>query len=146
MTSCGLNGKPLEGSGTYPAAICCNLTNFQMFPKQDGSMNKDIPYITGDETQTFVKNISDKTVIGYKYFQFHGQTKIGVKVRGDGGVFEARTTLDGEVLGSIKLEAAEEWQEFAEVISLPEDVAGFFFTYRGSGRIEFIEFTLVCES
>ena len=25
MTSCGLNGGPLEGRGTYPAYIACNL-------------------------------------------------------------------------------------------------------------------------
>ena len=25
VTSCGLNGGPLRGSGTYPASICCAL-------------------------------------------------------------------------------------------------------------------------
>ena len=25
LTSCGLNGGPLEGKGTYPASIACNL-------------------------------------------------------------------------------------------------------------------------
>ncbi|MFQ9094777.1 MAG: hypothetical protein ACLR5S_11160, partial [Ruminococcus sp.] len=30
ITSCGLNGKPLEGKGTYPAVIACNITNGHM--------------------------------------------------------------------------------------------------------------------
>lgn len=27
-TSCGLNGRPLEGVGRYPAYIACNLMDF----------------------------------------------------------------------------------------------------------------------
>ncbi|MFQ9435485.1 MAG: family 43 glycosylhydrolase [Ruminococcus callidus] len=30
ITSCGLNGKPLHGTGTYPAVIACNITNGHM--------------------------------------------------------------------------------------------------------------------
>lgn len=30
MTSCGLNDGPLQAEGTYPASICCQLTNGHM--------------------------------------------------------------------------------------------------------------------
>lgn len=142
MTSCGLNGGPLLGEGSYPAAICCNLTNGRMPDGTNGFLEADIPYITGGENRPYVRNISEGTLVGYKYFAFQGTACIRVKVRGDGGIFEVRTSMDGEVLGTITMGASEDWQEHEALIPLPKKTAALFFTYKGEGRVDLEQFTL----
>lgn len=49
VTSCGLNGGPLRGEGTYPAAICCHLTGKDGIPFSDQiKMKWDYPFLTQD--------------------------------------------------------------------------------------------------
>lgn len=69
ITSCGLNGGPLEGKGEYPAYLACNLftdtpsvyVGEGNFPRvmQDGR--------DGDEEVGYIANITDSTTIGFKY-------------------------------------------------------------------------------
>lgn len=137
MTSCGLNNGPLKGEGSYPAAICCNLTNRNMPAGANGFLEDDIPYITGGEKRPYVKNISEGTVIGFKYFLYQGDAKLRVKVRGDGGSFAVRTCMDGKPLGSIEMTPPEEWKEFEAEISFPKEKAGLFLEYQGNGKVDF---------
>ena len=53
MTSCGLNEGNLPGSGLYPAAICCSLSNGKM-PHIANRMRTDIPRITHDGEEWFI--------------------------------------------------------------------------------------------
>ena len=49
VTSCGLNGGPLHGMGTYPAAICCHLTGKDGIPFSDQiQMKWEYPFLTQD--------------------------------------------------------------------------------------------------
>lgn len=91
MTSQGLNEKPLEGLGEYPATICSALKPkegnvfypfFRPFFKNNSTMitqyGKDEDTF---ETQ-FIKNIKDGCLIGYKYFDLSNTNKISLKVDG----------------------------------------------------------------
>lgn len=72
ITSCGLNEGPLlatEGM-TYPAAICCNLTNGNMPHGSNSVFPFEFPNVTNLGEERFIGNIEDGTLIGYKYFQF----------------------------------------------------------------------------
>ena len=81
ITSCGLNGGPLPASGTYPAVICCNLTNHHM-PHGSNSIFKDaFPNVTHLGDDRFIGEIEDGTLIGYKYFSFNNNRKITVTAR-----------------------------------------------------------------
>ena len=43
ITSCGLNGKPLHGTGTYPAVIACNITNGHMPHGSKQNLHRQFP-------------------------------------------------------------------------------------------------------
>ena len=83
LTSCGLNGKPLIGKGTYEARIACNLwAKNHETGRIDGKNPKKRleahPYFTqtgkdreenGDQ---YIANMRDGATAGFKYFTFDG--------------------------------------------------------------------------
>ncbi len=142
MSSCGLNGGPLAASGTYPAAICCNLTNGHMPHLTNVGKNKYAPNINHEENRRFVKDIEPGTLLGYKYFSFRGSVKIKVTSRGSGGTVYVMTN-PGQPLAELRLKASKDWEasdtaEFCAQGDLP-----LYFCYRGKGNIDLLDFTLL---
>ncbi|MBQ5311638.1 MAG: family 43 glycosylhydrolase, partial [Oscillospiraceae bacterium] len=122
ITSCGLNGGPLEGRGEYPAYLACNLftekhdlyVGAPNAPRvmQDG---KD-----GDEETGYIGNITDGTTAGFKYFDCKGVTKISIAVRAYAdGCFEIRNRWDGEVLASLPVANTNVWETYTADIAIP---------------------------
>ncbi len=145
MTSCGLNGGPLVGKGEYPAYLACNLftdkpcafVDGDRYPmvKQDG---KD-----GDEEIGYIANMKNSATAGFKYFDCKGIREVRVKTRcyAD-GVFEVRTSWDGDVLGTIRTAHSNVWEEYAAPIAIPDGVHAIYLTYRGDGNASLASFTL----
>ena len=147
ITSCGLNGGPLSGSGEYPAYIVSNLMSGvsgpyvgdPRIPKvvQDGS--------DGEECVGYLANISDGCVAGFRYFDIRGVKEIGVMVRGYmHGAFEVKTSPDGETLGEIKVESANIWQKFTAPVRIPDGVNALWLCYKGGGNIHLKSFEFIC--
>ncbi len=133
MTSLGGNGRPLVGSGSYPAYIACNLLSMneakERMPRimQDGR--------DGDEEQGYIADISDSAVLGFKYFECKGVKGMAMETRGYcDGVFEVRTSLHGELLGSVKVEFTNVFTEFSANMAIPDGIHSIFLTYRGGGN------------
>ncbi|MDR0222530.1 MAG: family 43 glycosylhydrolase [Oscillospiraceae bacterium] len=142
MTSLGMNGKPLSGRGEYSAHIACNLfradENRQALQPKMTQDGKD-----GDEINGHIADITDGTVIGFKYFDCAGVRKVTVKTRGYcAGAFEVRTAWDGEVLGTIPVKSANNWTAFSADISIPDGVHALYFVYKGGGSAGLCSFTL----
>lgn len=146
LTSCGLNGKPLEGRGEYPAYIACNLfcdtpsryVGDNRFPKvmQDGR--------DGDEEPGYVANMHDSATAGFKYFDCRGVREIRIKVRGyASGVFEVRTSWDGEVLAKIDVVHSNVWEEYSAPVEIPDGKQAIYLTFRGQGPAGLKSFTLL---
>lgn len=145
ITSCGLNGGPLEGKGEYPACIACHLFTDQpsvyvggeKFPRimQDG---KD-----GDEEPGYIANMQDTATAGFKYFDCHGVRKIKIKVRGYAdGEFEVKTSWDGEALAVIRVKNSNVWEEYEAPAAIPDGKQAVYLTYRGNGNASLLSFTL----
>lgn len=145
MTSCGLNGGPLQGEGEHPAYIACNLFTGEpsvyvggdKFPKivQEGR--------DGDEEPGYIANIMDSATAGFKYFVCTGIKKISIITRGYAdGVFEIRCKWDGEVLASIKIEYSNVWETYTENIDIPDGVRAIYITYTGAGNASLKSFAL----
>ena len=81
ITSCGLNDGPLRAEGTYPAVICCNLTNGHMPTGSNSIYTMLFPNVTHHEDERFLAEIENGTTIGYKYFDFKGVTQVGITIR-----------------------------------------------------------------
>lgn len=147
MTSCGLNGAPLEGKGTYYAYIACNMflrskpclyvTDDYCYPKitQDGR--------DGDEIPGHIVNIKDGTVLGFKYFDFKDVHFFSIMTRGYcSGWFEIKTSIDGETLGKIQVSNTNFWQEFTTEVRIPDGVSALYLEYKGGGNASLLSFTL----
>lgn len=148
LTSCGLQDQPLKGEGEYPAYIACNLfrdipsayVGDQRFPKimQDGR--------DGDQEPGYIANMQDSATAGFKYFQCSHVREIRIKTRGYAdGVFEVRTTWNGEVLAQLRLRYTNVWEEYAAPVSIPDGVQALYLTYRGGGNVSLLSFELLCE-
>jgi hypothetical protein len=141
MTSQGANGQPLAGRGEYPAYIACHLFN-----DREGAV---LPQITQDgrdgeeEDSSFIAEITEGTVIGFKYFDCKGINTVSVRLRGYcRGAFEVKTAWDGEALGSIPVVSANIWTDFAAAIAIPDGIQALYFEYKGSGNPSLAAFAL----
>ena len=134
MTSCGLNGGPLLPEGSYPAVIACNLTNGKLPHISHNGVEDDIAYITCADGERIIRDISDGTMIGYKYFSFDGTYTLGVEIRGEGeGVLRARV---GEtVAGEIRITPEETWTVKTAAIEARGE-KGLFLEYAGTGKFD----------
>ncbi len=150
MTSCGLNGEPLPGTGVYEARIACNLSSrkgtetYQSVKQED----EEHPYFTqsGEDRESegdqYIANMRDGAWAGFKYFSFaKNEKQISVTIRGTGkGVLTVAVEHGGSPVAEIELDPVPEWQEFAADITVAAGVRPLYFTYRGDGNIDFLSF------
>lgn len=158
LTSYGLNGKPLNNKGKYYAYIACHLTSNKGALQYDGNcdteefknirdkhpaFSQDGPDRENNPNQ-YIKNMKDGASCGFKYFEYCDSLNITVETRGDEGLFEIRTSLNGPILGKIYLDKHEEYMESKSIdIKIPDKKEfALYFTYRGNGSIDFNSFTL----
>lgn len=156
MTSCGLNGGPLEGLGEYEARIACNLRGKEgvvmSLPKfkkfgypcftQDGQDREDNP-------NQYIADMTDGAEAGFKYFDFGQVKEVCVKVRGKGeGRFiisqiSGASSKDGNVCGTVEIQAdSDDWTVFTGELHVPQGKGPLYFRYEGEGTIDFYSFIL----
>ena len=131
ITSCGLNGGPLRGKGTYPAAICCNLTNGHM-PHGGNASFTDIPMIASGGGQRFLTGLTAGTLFAYKYFDLRETAYAEVTARGEGTL-----SLDG---ARVQV-SGEEWRKYRLPVRRHGAAEALAFRVEG-GTIEVLSFSL----
>lgn len=151
MTSCGLNGGPLMDLGTYPASIACILYGKDGACKTNMVWNKkNHPCFTQsgeDDDQNavqYIHNVTDGTVIGYKYFAFNSAKRISVSVRGNGeGTLSVRHSPDGMDIAQLKLNSCGDWTNYSGEFNPESGANALFFCFSGDGTFDFGEFCLM---
>lgn len=151
MTSCGLNGGPLEGKGSYPSYIACNLygkkgTRFLSMIKHP---KKGCPYLTQDGKDResgpdqYIANMCDGALAGFKYFDLSETKEISVTIKGHAeGTLYVRTSENGEAIAEISISPSKELREFSSDIHVSGNKEALFFVFKGKGNFDFISFTL----
>lgn len=151
MTSCGLNGEPLEGKGTYPSYIACNLygkkgTRFLSMIKHS---KKDCPYLTQDGKDResgpdqYIANMCDGAVAGFKYFDLSETREICVCVKGRAtGTLYVCTEEKGEPAAVISISPSGEEKNFGAALKVSGSRQALFFRFEGKGSFDFVSFTL----
>ena len=146
-TSCGLNGGPLRGIGTYPAYIACNLQPRRLF----GFNLPDGPYMTQeggdreDNPDQHIAGITHRSLAGFKYFLFDGNChNISVRVRGEAkGKLHIRTSQKGKDIACLKIDVhSHDWQDICGAFSTIVGKYPLYFLYKGTGTLDMMEFTL----
>ncbi|MCR5716728.1 MAG: family 43 glycosylhydrolase [Lachnospiraceae bacterium] len=135
LTSCGLNGGALKDVGEYPAYIACNLYS----PNAEIYVQPTEPKIvqeygtTGRET-SYIKGITEGTVIGFKYFDLQDVTGLRIRTKGYfDGTFELTSKPDGEILGSVTAISSNIWTAFEGAFTPKNGIGAIYLRYRGSG-------------
>lgn len=162
VTSCGMNGGPLVGLGSYPAYICSHLTgkNGAVFSLPQ-IMGMDYPFLTQDEDDLwpedkamaedsicpvqYVTNLQNGSVVGYKYFRFSGLNAVRLELRGNwDGTVQLCVSPEGKPFAEISVNfGAEEWQYFCSDAQIPDGVNALYFRFSGIGTLDFRRFELV---
>lgn len=145
MTSCGLNGGALSGIGTYPASICCNLSNGKM-PHNRGKKKK-FPQITSRNGKQFLTGLTDGCFVGYKYFDLTNTAHVAISCRGDfQGKIQVRDGLEGNIIGTAAVEPSGTWKGTQTALSAPglreKERVPLFLFFEGRGSLEVKELTL----
>ncbi len=153
ITSCGLNGGPLSGEGTYPAAIACNLMCRENDKKivYGQSLKDSQPYIyqisakKEEDSVQYIANIFDGVVAGFKYFDFKGVRKVSIEAKnyGAGKLLISVDSEDAKPVGEISFaKADDEFSRYETKADIPDGIHALFFSYQGTGRIDLKSFTL----
>lgn len=151
MTSCGLNNEPLVGKGVYEARIACNLMSYKGAKRYEfGDIVESYhPYFTqeGEDRENnpnqYIANITNGAIVGFKYFKIDKANRIFVTIRGKGnGVIKVSNLVNGEVISEILIESAKEWTKFAAPAKFKKGIQGLYFTYYGSGFVDFMSFEI----
>ena len=151
LTSCGLNGGPLNGKGVHPAYIACNLFKRDVHKTYTDAYKPGdkLPMYSGDDSTSpvikqdgkdgdmedgYIANIHNTATAGFKYFDCQGISGIRIWTRGYfKGVFEMRTTWDGECLAEVPVEFSNTWTEFSAEAGIPDGKWAVYLTFRGEG-------------
>ena len=151
VTSCGLNGGPLDGIGEYEARIACNLWSKHGVARYDKRFNKkEHPYFTqsgrdGDPAAVqYIANMRDGSVCGFKYFQMHGAKAIRCAVSGvcRGNIEVSDTPEFATLAASIPVEAGKTVMNVTAPFRMADGVKALYFRFRGEGAMNFFTFEL----
>lgn len=122
ITTQGMDGKPLPGAGTYPAALCCNLITRKHIRLGVGKQ-QTLPRITERDGRTILKDLTTGTKAVYKYFDLHDTKRIAVDFRGNATLAVNGVRLDDH--GTAPIKGGEHEILCIEVLSGKADVLSF---------------------
>lgn len=146
ITSCGLNGGPLQGHGTYSTAHACHLTGGDdqgiMIYGQDRKKVQPYIYQEGEDLH-YIANVSNNTVFGWKYFAFENLSALALAVRGNAnGTLEVFTRCpEGDVAPVcstlVSLSDTHSWVEVSFTLSQPlNGTLPLYIRYSGQGSLD----------
>lgn len=147
ITSCGLNGGPLEGAGTYPAAIACHVTckdSTARIDYQNPAMKqwtRITQDVTGGEEKSlqYLTDIRDGSVIGYKYFECKSVKSLSLKLRGDykGKVVVSVDAKGEQPVGETEVAVSSgQWTQQEVAVKLADGVFALYLFFYGDGALD----------
>ena len=142
ITSCGLNGGPLAGTGVYPAAILCPTTR-TLIDYADPVM-KTQTRITEEQQTVYVTDVADRSVLGYKYFDFAEGVQLLLEVRGDfEGTVRVSESLDAAGTETEISLHSEPWKVLPVQAELPAGKQALYLSFSGEGKLDLRNLILI---
>lgn len=151
MTSCGLNGGPLQGKGEYQAYIACNLLSKNGAVRYEFGQEIDAshPYFTQDgedreeNPNQYIANMTDGAAAGFKYFEIKDASEVVIKTRGTAqGELYVGTALNDGSAAQISITPSQDWTIFSAPLTIENGIRALYFTYHGKGEMDFYSFEL----
>ena len=156
MTSCGLNGGPLAGTGCYNACYACNLTH-ETIGKERLTIRKCVrdtqPHIFEESAPSgkredalhYIANMQEGTLAGFKYFALGAASRISLRLRASAAghmtvwLDEACTRKAAD----LAFEASDGWHEVSGAFEAPADIFPLFFRLHCPGKADWESFALI---
>lgn len=149
ITSSGLNKTALLADGTYGAYIACNLLVRGKNTPYVGDFA--LPYITQNGTQTFIANIQNGAIIGFKYFCKPAQQSVQKNfalatrgyIKGTFYVFTSLVDALGKVqknaIGKINCEFSNFFEANSCKVTLPQKDFALYLLFEGNGNGQLLQ-------
>lgn len=150
MTSCGLNGGPLEGKGEYPASICCCMMPkegnvfYPFFKMPLTAATKTYITQSGKDSDTketqYVKNVKEGCLIGYKYFDLTDTKKVTLTFKGKGkGKIAVRYEEEGKDVDEVPFDSRGKGEFKVELPISKHDAksALYFYFKQLKGKLDY---------
>ncbi len=151
LTSCGLNGKPLKGKGTYEARIACNLYSCEgaYWYGVVKKIKRLHPYFTQsgkdreDNPDQYIANFRKGATAVFKYFDISELNKISVCIKGKAeGMIAVRNSPDGAAVTRIFISPCKSPATFSGKWTGTDGIQPLYFTFEGKSAFDFLSFTL----
>ena len=140
ITTQGMDGKPIPAKGSFPAAMCCNLTTGKPMKLGLGKP-QTCPRITEADGETIVGDMVNGTELGYKYFITHNLRGLKTTYRCTGnGKVEVRM---GDSRSEIPITPCKEWTEAVCGLPVSDGISALTVRYRGCGKLDLKEIIFV---
>ncbi len=152
ITSCGLNGEPLQGRGRFEARIACNLWSREGTARYDRRFpKKRHPYLTQNgkdespDAVQYITNMRDGSVAGFKYFLIEKLERICVTYAGccDGVMQISAFAHFERIAAQIKVKTQGLSMNAFSAIQFDDGVTALYFRYLGKGALDFYSFELI---
>ncbi len=140
VSSYGLNGRPFENKGMYPAYIACHL-----FRICNGIPADNAPYLTmNSSSEQYITNIRDGAVIGFRSFAFDSVSRITVTASNlsEEAKLEVALTYDGDPVGVIDLAVSNDWGLSSTQVEIPNGVYDLYFRFVGGWVASLLRFSI----
>lgn len=150
ITTTGLASSDIKTSDWISAGRACNLVcNFNTDVSDDKAKPPFISQIGEDREDSphmHITNITDHSLVGFKYFNCEGLKSVTVAIRGSfKGNIVIFTELYGDAKGMLTVDLNDNWDVYMEhtipVTGLKEKSCIYFYT-EGSGNMQFEKFKL----
>ena len=151
VTSCGLNGGPLAGTGEYPARIACNLWSKHGTTRYDKKFDKKAhPFFTQDKKDDdhsaiqYIANMQDGSVAGFKYFDIRHADSIRICFAGscDGVMQVSDDPAFTRLCASVPAKNTAACSNQTARLQIEPGVRPLYFRFVGQGALDFYSFEL----
>lgn len=140
ITSCGLNNGPLIAKGKYPSVIACNITNFNMPHGSNSIFTNIFPNVTNDGDIRYITEVTNNSLIGFKYFKFSKNKYIYVTYRSKGkGVIKISTDFHFYDYSLVNIKEENEFVKVKIDYNFKNDILPLYIKYEGSNYIDILE-------
>ena len=116
--------------------------NFHVLERKNGSRREASLFYAGgedreDNPNRYIANLRDGAWAEFKYFDIRQSSRIRINVRGNAeGEMLMQDEKDGEIRAVIPVRPSADWQEKSGEFHIETGVRALYFTYRGSGSID----------
>ena len=94
----------------------------------------------GIEEERFISEVSDGTMIGYKYFEIRDNKKLKILYRGNAnGTLAVAFEPDGDARGEFEIRSSSKWAEISADVSFENGITAIYLKYSGVGMFDIRE-------